>query len=121
MNSLLEIKRPKNPRSDKVIVLDIDETLVHTFEDHEIFNDSNLLELKRRIYHIEIIDIDRSHVRGSGFVYQMSGIMRPYMKEFLEFCFKYFRFVTIWSAGTYSYVHSIVNEIFRDLPYPDVV
>jgi len=63
MWSLLKIQRPVATLTDKCLVLDIDETLVHTFDDGErinknmIWNDPNLLELRRRIYEIELIDI----------------------------------------------------------------
>jgi len=125
MWSLLKIQRPVATLTDKCLVLDIDETLVHTFDDGErinknmIWNDPNLLELRRRIYEIELIDI--AGIRGKGDYYKMSGIMRPYLKEFLSFCFNYFKVVAIWSAGKYEYVHAIVNQIFKDLPYPDAV
>jgi len=89
MWSLLKIQRPVATLTDKCLVLDIDETLVHTFDDGErinknmIWNDPNLLELRRRIYEIELIDI--AGIRGKGDYYKMSGIMRPYLKNILIF------------------------------------
>ena len=34
---------------------------------------------------------------------------------------RYFATVTVWSAGKYRYVHSIVNYLFKKLPYPDLI
>jgi TFIIF-interacting CTD phosphatase-like protein len=48
-------------------------------------------------------------------------VLRPYYREFLEFCFKYFHRVIVWSAGEKEYVERIVERLFLDLPSPDLV
>lgn len=113
------------PITNKCIVLDLDETLVHTCEDinklHElkIFNDPQFLDLRTRTYMLNIDDIVEP--QGSGIKTYLWGITRPYLYEFLKFCFSYFEVVAIWSAGVPKYVDAIVNFIFKDLPSPHLV
>lgn len=125
MESLLRVSRPSVTTTDLDLVLDIDETLVHTFEtlqllyDLRIMDDPQYVGLRRRIYTLDISDVGGP--RGGGSVIQMWGIRRPHLREFLIFAFSYFKRVIIWSAGKYEYVHSIVKKIFRDLPQPDAI
>lgn len=113
------------PQTNKVIVLDLDETLVSTQESmislHKlnILKDPHLLDLRKRIYVLNLEDVMTK--TGAGQLDQFWGIMRPHLKEFLQFCFDYFHIVAIWSAGQYKYVHAVVDNIFRDLPRPHVV
>jgi hypothetical protein len=58
---------------------------------------------------------------GYGSKYEMWGITRPHLHRFLSFCFSYFRLVMVYSAGKRQYVESIVDHIFKDLPYPHLV
>lgn len=108
--------------SPHAIVLDLDETLVHTFTDIEqaieygIFTDP---ELRSRSYYIELTDV--SIEKGTGEKTRLWGVVRPYTKEFLSFCFTYFRVVGVWSAGKKDYVEAIVELLFRDLSPPNFV
>src|SRR5690606_28748403 len=36
---------------------------------------------------------------------------RPYLQQFLSFCFTHFDAVIFWSAGTRDYVHCILDKI----------
>lgn len=96
------------------IVLDIDETLVHTFERLEdvkklnIFKDPEYISIRKDIYVIDIYSEDRYTVK-----YKMWGIMRPKLREFLDFCFLYFQNVTIWTAGVRRYGNAVVSKIFN--------
>ena len=56
--------------------------------------------------------IDVSDVPGEGEITDLAGIYRPYLKEFLEFCFDYFKGVVIWSAGKRKYVHKMCEYMF---------
>ena len=117
--------------TDKVIVLDLDETLLHTFEDMKdlkelnIFSDPKLLDLRRRTYIIH--EFDMITARGTkglnrkGKKSIMWGIERPHLHEFLRFCFNYFKKVAVWTAGTKPYAFAIVNKIFKDLPQPHII
>ena len=114
-----------NSMTDKNIVFDIDETLVHTFDDYDklkqlrIYTDAKNMKLRSRIYKLSLEDMFNK--RGSGTNSLLWGITRPYLPEFLTFCFNYFRNVTVWSAGQGPYVHAVVNEIFKDIGTPKLV
>lgn len=113
------IYRPSTPGlTDHAIILDLDETLVHTYEpidqvvEPDVFDDTSLKDLHPRMYQLSLDDSPD---------YLIRGIMRPYLKEFLNFCFFYFRVVVVWSAGQSKYVHAVVDTIFRDLESPQVI
>jgi hypothetical protein len=116
------IKTPTKTLTDKAIVLDLDETLVHTFDEMSeltslnIFKDPKLMDIKERIYILTLDDVVDS--RGTGSKTKLWGIFRPHLKEFLDFCFTYFRTIVVWSAGKLRYVHGIVEIIFTRLNEP---
>lgn len=122
-----DTKLTERALSNKSIVLDLDETLVHTasneeyslFETLNLMNDPSLIGLRSRLYKISVYDA-MSPV-GSGVIDNFWGVMRPHLKEFLIFCFSYFQMVAIWSAGQKKYVETIVDYIFRDIRPPHVV
>lgn len=111
--------------TNKVIVLDIDETLIHASMDMDllkqsgIMRDPKLAELRRRIGVVHVNDVLSS--RGSGTLTDLWFIKRPYLHEFLIFCFSYFRVVAVWSAGADKYVKSIVRLLFKDIKPPAVI
>ena len=111
--------------TNKVIVLDLDETLVHAFDDlntlrrSKILEDPSMIDLRRRIFLLDLVDpVDR---RGKGKVEKFWAIKRPHLDEFLRFCFDYFDLVIVWSAGVRRYVDAVVNNIFKDVGKPYVV
>lgn len=122
-----DTKITENALSDKMIVLDLDETLVHTappeeynlFDQLNLLNDPTLLGLRSRLYKLSVIDVVSP--LGSGVIDNFWGVMRPHLKEFLIFCFSYFRIVAIWSAGQKKYVENVVDYIFRDIRPPHIV
>lgn len=106
--------------TNKCIVLDIDETLVHTTDDIAAYKKLKIMDnpehvhLRDRVYNMEIAMDD-------GEIYKCWGVVRPHVYEFLEFCFSYFKIVAIWSAGQKEYVDAIVSFLFRDLPRPHII
>lgn len=109
-----------NTLTDKCIILDLDETLVHTFDDfNTYFNLPNDIGLKNRTYALELDDVFDKN--GSGVITNIWGVVRPYTKEFLIMCFDYFKIVAVWSAGQKKYVNGIVNFLFKDLKRPHVI
>jgi len=122
-------ERPKTSISTKHIVIDLDECLVHTFNRYGDYadlgigkkgiTDENIKKLRHRTYVITESDITSEP--GRGVVSSYWGITRNYVYEFLLFCYQYFETVTVWSAGKYRYVHSIVDHLFKNLPYPDLI
>jgi|LSQX01.3.fsa_nt_gb hypothetical protein len=118
-----------NPSANHCIVLDLDETCVHTMESSstdklrelEIFTNPRYLPLRKRIYTISITDVLDTDRKGGGNHSEMWGIMRPHLKEFLLFCFSHFKIVAVWSAGRAGYVEAICDVIFKDIRPPHVI
>ena len=114
-----------NPLTDKCIVLDLDETLVHSCEEDHllrelgIWSDPRLIGLRDRCYNMNIDDVVGP--LGKGEKSQIWGITRPHAREFLQFCFRYFRIVAVWSAGQTKYVDAICEYLFKDLEPPHVI
>src|SRR4030067_174147 len=113
------------PRTEKCIVLDLDETLVHASDDMDVYNRINILsdpllmDIRDQSYVITVDDV--SHKRGTGSKTQLWAMKRPYLREFLIFCFNYFRVVAVWSAGTNRYVQKTVEAIFGDIAMPHII
>lgn len=114
-----------SPRTNKCIVLDLDETLVHASDDMtrfhrlKIASDPKLMDIRDRSYTISLDDVIER--RGTGTKTQLWAITRPYFKEFLVFCFNHFKIVAVWSAGRYKYVHATVEAIFKDVAMPHII
>jgi len=110
---------PIHSLTNHCIVLDLDETLVHSstemnkFKELNLTNDPKISDIKQRSYLISLNDKNQK--------FELWGITRPHLKEFLNFCFSYFRIVAVWSAGKAKYVEAIVDLIFRDIQPPHVV
>ncbi len=116
---------PFKALTNKCIVLDLDETLVHSNENMDqlknlgIMTDPTLIDLRRRTYQITMDDV--VYKKGEGVKTEMWGIVRPHVKEFLVSCFSYFKVVAVWSAGKRKYVDAIVDYLFKDIKRPHVV
>ena len=101
------------------IVLDIDSTLVQTFESIDslytlIDTTDDLNHLSHQTYCFDVVDPESD---GTNEPYYMWGIDRPYLQEFISYCIENFKNVYIWSAGTKKYVEKIVEHIFPRLDY----
>lgn len=119
------------PRTNKAIVLDLDLTLIHTFDGEgsgrrdlkktNVMKDPKMQKLRKRIYQICMeCDVERGVYDNDMATW---GIIRPHAKEFLEFCFDYFKYVIVWTAGTRPYAEEIVENLFhkQGLPRPHLV
>jgi TFIIF-interacting CTD phosphatase-like protein len=115
----------KTPETDKCIILDLDETLVHTADDYntlsqlKIMTDAKLMDVKSRVFTVTLHDV--TEAKGSGSIAKMWGITRPHLTEFIKFCFSYFRIVAVWSAGKKRYVEEVVNKIFGNIRMPHII
>ena len=102
----------------KTIILDLDETLVHSYEDidflekYEIYSNP---EVYHKFHPIGSNPIAYSvSIEPSNDPKQIWGLYRPYMYEFLTFAKGYFDNIIIWSAGVHSYVEELVRLIFLE-------
>jgi TFIIF-interacting CTD phosphatase-like protein len=110
------LSQKRVPKTDKNVILDIDETLLYS---HDVVDDlltAGLLtdlkyyKLRHRLYTIEFEDGEK-----------MWGLTRPGFDDFLDFCFQYFKHVIIWTAGCREYADKVVNFLFRSGPKPSLV
>ena len=86
-----------------VVVLDLDSTLVNTFGERDTWHEVNgecRAEQCERLFNLN---------SESGFMW---GTKRPNLSKFLNSCFRNFDIVGVWSAGSYVYVHEVVEVIF---------
>jgi hypothetical protein len=93
-------------KNGKHLVMDLDETLVHTFDpkdNFEAFAEDLTDEQRSRIYVLRF---------PSG--ESLWGYVRPYAEDFLRVAFEEFDTVGVWSAGTSYYVNLIVQILFKD-------
>lgn len=110
--------------TDKVIILDLDETCIHTYQDMNVLNDlgimknPQLMDLRQRLYVLNINDVGQ---KGDGRKSKLWGIERPYLSQFLKFLTIYCREVIVWTAGVPSYAKAVVNHIFRGIKKPAII
>lgn len=85
---------PKSLNEKKVLVLDLDETLVHCeFKENPNFNHESILEVIHK-----------------GLTYQVYIRRRPYLKEFLTQMSQYYELI-IFTAGYESYCDKVLQYI----------
>ena len=112
--------------TDHTIVLDLDETLVHSCEDMSEYTKLNVehnpelreLSQSNRFYHISLLDDDKNPSSQRS---DLWGITRPHLRQFLTFCFNYFDQVCIWSAGQTNYVETLIKLLLKDIQSPAVI
>ena len=104
----------------RTIVLDMDETLVHTFDTAKSSYCDGLpsvLDFRTCMEYFSGRGYE-FYIPGAGSHY---GIYRPGMYHLLEKCYSLFDNVIIWSAGTKGYVGEIMTKIFKDCRLPDAI
>lgn len=115
------------PSTSWSLVLDLDETLVHTVivttDPQDIvtllstlkkFDPRRFAQLNRRSFYFELVDV--GSFKGHGSSHYCWGVYRPHLYEFLAFCHCYFDSVNVWSAGKKDYVHEICAIFEQDFP-----
>jgi hypothetical protein len=108
-------------KTNKYIVLDLDSTLINTFQSIESLEKLNLYssftkyEIRKRLYTIDLHDVIDEP--GTGSYTRMWGAIRPGWKRFRNFIFSYFKGVIVWSAGQPLYVDAIVNILFPECEF----
>jgi hypothetical protein len=81
------------------LILDLDETLVHSDE-------------------MTAEDIERMGREPDYRLDDMVGYYRPYLKQFLKYAFGAFKSVGVWTAGSPDYAESIVDLVFTQQGFP---
>jgi hypothetical protein len=79
-----------------------------------LYRNPKLLSIRDRVYVSEMVDVVTPI--GKGEISVMSGILRPDAKEFMAFCFSYFRVVCMYSAGKRVYVQKMTDILTSHLP-----
>lgn len=117
MNSIT--KNKKNiPKTDKTLVLDLDHTLICTYEDN--MNGKNLEIYNNKDLYDNFL-CDDCPYKSYGIVegnIVLWGVKRPNLLFFLDFIHKYFENIIVWSAGKKRYVEKICMLIFKENSYP---
>ena len=104
---------------DKNLILDLDETLVHTYNDYhnlDLLLDEYMSK-KTRPYIVDAPFIHNDEIING----RLWGSTRPHLDKFLRYCFKNFNQIIIWSAGTARYVKETVKHIFSRIRSPDYI
>ena len=94
----------------KVLVLDMDQTLLNASHSNEY---SSLTTLDGKSREIAFWCYDEEYED----YYKMIGSKRPYVDRFLDYCFSKFDIVIIWSAGKENYVLPALRTLFKDKAY----
>ena len=109
----------------RTVVLDVDETLVHSWENPNFLNTLQVYTdpvMKEALYMGEENSV-YSMILSDGVNTNMCwGLKRPYLKEFINDVGRFYN-ILVWSAGSKDYVDSIIEQIVREsnIPYPRVV
>lgn len=113
------------------IVFDLDKTLIYTASSSVadlyrsgILEDPKFFPAQKRIYYFDLPSShpsrDVNKIEPDG-VSSMWGTLRPYAREFLEFCFKRFKRVIVFTAGTADYAIPICDVLFRGIAKPYMI
>jgi len=112
------------------IVFDLDKSIIYTESSSVkelyrsgILEDSKFFPAQSRIYYFDLASSrpapkDKIQVEG---VSSMWGSLRPFAREFLRFCFKRFKRVIVFTAGTADYAIPICDYLFRGIQKPYMI
>jgi len=107
------------PITNRKIILDIDECLVHAFktdktekkkEAAEELLKLNKIGLRKRFFELDLGENDQYWV-----------VTRPHLDKFLNFLPRYFDTIIVWSAARNDYVEEVVKQIFKDHVKPNYI
>jgi TFIIF-interacting CTD phosphatase-like protein len=125
-------KTMRRTETDLTLVLDLDETCLHTLtvnedegaalktiEDLGIDKIDEYEDLGNRLIKVGLDD--PVSAKGTGIRHGCISIARPHLYPFLIFAFSYFKYVVVWSAGVDTYVRKLARMITRYTPNFDLV
>lgn len=109
--------------TNKNIVLDLDSTIVHTSSDLDDYYKSMMIPNPNNdsVHRVIPFKLESKNIDPNE--REMWTVLRPYTKEFLEFCTRYFNKIIIFTAGQEEYAHKIKNILEEALgnKFADVV
>lgn len=105
----------------KTLVLDLDETLVHSWEDPTFVEEFEIYTNPERFRFFHPVG-EPQIVYSMLYPSVIWGVQRPHLNRFLNAVSKKMN-VVVWSAGVRPYVDKIVDQIFANsgLPPPKLV
>lgn len=103
--------------SELVLYLDLDSTLIYSCFDEmdkieAILKMKGTEKLRDRIYHCTLVDSGDSNTKGVGCLEDFYLILRPHVREFIDYISQNIGKIHIWSAGQFRYVRSIESILF---------
>jgi len=98
------------------LILDLDSTLLFTTEQAEIYGAIYRYDLIDRLFRFTLTDSNANVPIGTGYTQHMWLSLRPGVRAFLRFARRYFRTISVWSAGEDRYVRTICGWLFADIP-----
>ena len=109
---------PRDTTPKRTLILDLDETLVHSWENpkfldtHKIYEDPTIYRKFHPIGQPQIAYSMLLEMPG-GSQSRIWGLHRPHLYEFLSFAGEHFD-ILVWSAGVRPYVDEITKQIFLE-------
>lgn len=112
------------------IVFDLDKTLIYTSTSSVgelyrsgILDDPLFFEAAGRVYYFELPEAPGKNPEGGKLdtISGMWGTMRPGARTFLRYCFKRFKRVIVFTAGTAEYAISISKVLFQGIGKPYMI
>lgn len=117
-SSFNDTERLPHRKGPKTLILDLDETLLHSWENssfleaYQVYSDPKIY---RKFHPIGSPPIAYSmFINIDGRPNRIWGLFRPHLYEFLSFAGEYFDCIIVWSAGLPQYVEEIVRQIFLE-------
>lgn len=98
------------------LIVDLDSTMLSTkkskyFNKVDPFNNPKFAKIRDRFYAFNIRD---NSTPGYGDHTLIWGLFRPGFRKFINDAFSTFKTVSVWSAGSYKYVHALCKLLFPD-------
>lgn len=115
---------PRQSKTDRVVVLDLDETLVHSFHLEAELNAINRYNIWASSNHPELrlivkkLNIDNPGPPGEGTRIKVYMVYRPGLKRFLSRLTYWASAIIVLTAGKASYAFKAYQQIWSDLPKP---
>lgn len=119
------LEDPKTSKTDRVVVLDLDETLVKSFHLPEELASIDTLKIWSSPDHSELrlivkhLSVENPYsIPGAGVKIKVYMVYRPGLKKFLSRLTHWASSIIVLTAGKASYAWKAFQQIWSDLPMP---